>query len=134
MPISLLRSESKFYCILAKIEGRRAAVEGGRGRVGKKKKPPNNTLSFKIFLGMPQQCWLLNLGQSNSGTWKTTIVNYKARLLPLQHMFRWLNIFLSFLHIIVSSLVLFFTTKVTNNYKWVKQANKQTLEKDSLVA
>ena len=31
MPISLLRSESKFYCILAKIEGRRAAVEGGEG-------------------------------------------------------------------------------------------------------
>ena len=41
MPISLLRSESKFYCILAKIEGRRAAVEGGGGGDGggRKKSP-----------------------------------------------------------------------------------------------
>ena len=29
--------------------------EGGGVGLGKKKKPPNSTLSFKIFLGMPQQ-------------------------------------------------------------------------------
>ena len=59
LPISLLRSQSKFDCIYANIEGRKVALERGGERVGgvvgKKNKHPNSTLSFKIFLGTPQQ-------------------------------------------------------------------------------